>query len=69
MFPNNTFLPPHPHFIRKSEAPGPNLNKPMLHGSENQEHAVILFISLCPADYVFVLLLIHLTISVGTSVT
>lgn len=69
MFPNITFLPPLPHFIRKSGAPGPNLNKLMLHGSENQEYAVILFIFLCPADDVFVLLLIHLTISVGASVT
>lgn len=68
-FPNNTFLPPHPHFIRKSGPPGPNLNKLMLQGSQNQEHAVILFIFLCPADYVFVLLLIHLTTSVGTSGT
>ena len=61
-------LPP-PHFIREPEAPGPDLNKLMWQGSQNQEHAVILFIFLCPADSVFVLLLIHLTVPVGTSGT
>lgn len=63
------FSPRAPHFIRESEAPGPDLNKLVWQGSQNQEHAVILFIFLCPADSVFVLLLIHLTIPVGTSGT
>lgn len=57
------------HTSSESAAPGPNVNKLVLHSPLNQEHAVILFIFLCPVDYVFVLLLIHLTISVGTSVT
>lgn len=45
MFPNNTLLSPHPHFSRKSEVPGPNLNKLMWQASQNQEHAVILLFS------------------------
>lgn len=60
---------PTPISSREPEAPGPDLNKLMWQGSQNQEHAVILFIFLCPAASVFVPVLIHLTIPVGTSGT